>query len=148
MNKLKQLMEMAQKIQGDSFWADIFDQNSSNFMVPYGKKEQPNIQPKYPLADVLRGSYEIVVLIDLSGVRKEDVHLTLQGKTLFIKGNATPQFPEYEVVTTERMQGSFEKSIPLPEEPYGNKIHAKFVNGLLEIRIPIKTKPRENIVIE
>ena len=152
MEKLKQWFEMAQKFHGRDFWADVFDQkNAKQFLgdFPYfNEKKESAKQANFPQVDILQSIHEIVVLINLPGVRKEDVQLSIAENCLYIKGKVDALFTEMNSILSERFAGEFERTIKLPENASAAKISAKFINGLLEVHIPRFRKPLETIKIE
>lgn len=145
-DKLKKWLEVAEQFQGKEFWNDIFDSvgdpnftnsNNENRAQKNNKteaiKEQPPIQP--PI-DLYQTGSEWIVIVDLPGIRKDDLELSIYGNTLTIKGEARPLYPNAITIHSERLGGEFERTINLPENLDDRKPLAKFHDGLLEIHIP------------
>ncbi|GGF95982.1 Hsp20/alpha crystallin family protein [Paenibacillus abyssi] len=153
-NKMKQWLDMAKQFHQGQFWDSVFDQDYTKqvmeqFTNPAVSVNQAAAAPSFPRAEVLKSNREIVILIDLPGVRKEEVELSIMDGSLYIKGVSNQSYPDLQVVQAERFKGEFERAIPLPDKVgSGAKISAKFDNGMLEIRIPRPQRPRENIRIE
>lgn len=85
-----------------------------------------------------------ILLVELPGVEPRSLELSIQGKTLTLKGEKKPT----ETVATTRCQhmeitfGPFSRSIELPAAVDSDRIQANYKNGLLEISIP-KQEPRK-----
>ncbi|WKB34671.1 hypothetical protein QS257_11880 [Terrilactibacillus sp. S3-3] len=93
--KLKQWLDTVQQFQGQDFWSDIFDQRDPNRSGPQNRggpstDNQPETElgnpTQLPFIDILERKNDWVVLIDLPGVEKNDVQLTIAGNQLNIKG--------------------------------------------------------------
>lgn len=145
MDKLKQWMDLAKNMQGGDFWNNIFDQeftkqfmmNDQQFNAPNDgsninrKTGQEEKQRTFPIIDILEGESEVIVLIELPGVMKENIELGLNGNILTIKGVASPIHPQLKKTYAERFYGEFLRQITLPDTVSPNELHAKFWNGLL-----------------
>ncbi|MGG1674590.1 Hsp20/alpha crystallin family protein [Neobacillus sp. NRS-1170] len=143
MDKLKQWMELAKNMHGGDFWTNIFDQEfTKQFMMSDQQFNSPSdgVNRKtgqeeklrtYPIIDILEGESEVIVLIELPGVPKENIELGLNGNILTIKGNASPLHPHLKKTYTERFYGDFLRQITLPDTIAPNQLSAKFWNGLL-----------------
>jgi len=92
----------------------------------------------YPPVNVLNGPDDLVVQLEVAGVRRDDLELSITGETLVIKGVKKPPTPEEEVTyqRQERGFGEFSRTIVLPERVDGDKIDAKLEAGILTIRLP------------
>jgi HSP20 family protein len=149
-DKLRQWFDMAQKFQGKEFWSNIFDKEYANqFINEFDDHAQTSSAPNfYPKTDIISGSQEYIILIDIPGVRKEDVQLSLSGEFLYVKGTTTPFYPDMQLLTSERFTGMFERTIRLPESIGKAKISAKFDSGMLEVRIARQQKSQVQIPID
>jgi HSP20 family protein len=94
-----------------------------------------------PLAlplDVSENENEFVVKASLPGVRPEDVHITVQGDTVTLRGE-TNQVEDQKGETwhlRERRQGSFLRSFSLATPINSDKADAKFEHGVLTLKLP------------
>jgi HSP20 family protein len=96
---------------------------------------------------------EYQVVIDLPGVDKSQVNLSIAVDKLVIKGRRETEFdvPENaEVICLERGHGRFERVILLPDPVDADQVRAVFRDGVLQIRAVKKTMKvtRKSIVIE
>ncbi len=82
------------------------------------------------------GSYE--VRADLPGVRKEDIDLRIQGRCLTIEAKETASKEEKgkNFVSRERSYEGFCRTLDLPEDVIGEKISARYENGVLTLNLP------------
>jgi len=91
-----------------------------------------------PGIDLYDKKTDIVVKIELPGVRREDIDLTITKDTLMLKGEIKKDddVQEEDYYISERMFGSFSRTVALPFEVESEKAQATMNNGLLEIVIP------------
>lgn len=100
-----------------------------------------------PNIDLYDRKNDIVIQVELPGVRREDIDITITKDTLLLKGEVqrAEEVKEEDYFISERTYGSFSRTITLPFEVEGEKAQAAMNNGLLEIVLPKKeeAKPRE-----
>ncbi|MBX3186054.1 MAG: Hsp20/alpha crystallin family protein [Labilithrix sp.] len=99
-----------------------------------------------PPMSVWMGPHEHALLIDLPGVRREDLQLTIEGRVLVIAGArrsisdpTTPFRPtegSHRVMMSEHAFGAFVRRIPLPPTCRVEEINARLHDGVLEIHLP------------
>jgi HSP20 family protein len=93
-----------------------------------------------PRMDVYRTAKEWVIIAEIPGIKsKEDFSINLQGQMLFIEGVINRPYldEDCEVIQDERFHGSFKRKVRVPEECIHEKLKASYLNGLLEVRIPL-----------
>jgi len=78
-------------------------------------------------------------MVDLPGVKPEDVNIELNEQVLTISGSRAP-VETGESQLAERPYGSFARSLTLPVGVDSDEIKADYHNGVLELHIP---KPAE-----
>jgi len=99
-----------------------------------------------PRVDVEERDNEFEVSMDIPGVDKKDVTVSLEDKVLTIKGERKVERNEEEegkYHCTERRYGSFKRSFTLPSSIDSSKIHARHENGVLSITVPKAEEARE-----
>jgi len=81
--------------------------------------------------------------VDLPGVKKEDVEISVNDGILTISGERKLEKKEEKENYTriESFFGRFERSFKLPADADVDNIEAKYENGVLKIFIPKKQKP-------
>jgi HSP20 family molecular chaperone IbpA len=92
-----------------------------------------------PPAEVLETQKEILVRLDLPGVDRSDVSLSVQNnQVLVVRGERRfrKSEPECSFLIMERTCGEFVKQIPLPDKVDARDAEARLGEGMLEIRIP------------
>ena len=105
---------------------------------PVWQKPETEVAWTPPIEIVLEHS-EFVVRADLPGVAPKDVTVEVKDELLTLKGTRNKLFAEAKggYVKTERLYGGFYRAIPLPEGAIAEATTASFVNGVLEIRLPV-----------
>lgn len=110
-----------------------------------------NVQRKIcclPKADIFESDKIYNVVLELPGISKEDVALSINDDNLLtITGDKKtgPNEQKRTFYRYERAYGTFERKFVLPEDADKNNIKAKFKNGLLSIEIAQKEpeQPKE-----
>ena len=80
-------------------------------------------------------SYEMLVFAP--GRIKENFHLNVKGNELTVSYLPPEGFPRPEWVRREYSRGAFERSFTLDETIDATKISAKYVDGVLQVSLPI-----------
>lgn len=104
-----------------------------------------------PHVDVVDRDNEIFVKAELPGVDKDDVEITMTGNSVTIKGSTKAEEKEEKgnYHRCEISQGSFSRTVSLPDEVDTNKAKAKFKHGVLKLTIPkVKKSKQKNIKVE
>jgi HSP20 family protein len=92
-----------------------------------------------PPLDVRETEDEYLVLVDLPGVKSEDVTIEFNDQVLTITGTRVAvETGESQLV--ERTYGSFVRNLTLPKGVDSEQIKAEYHDGVLELHIP---KPAE-----
>src|SRR5918998_1103659 len=102
-----------------------------------GRQDDQQLAQWAPAVDVLTKDADLVIRAELPGLKQEDVDITLQNGVLTISGEHKVDEEEqrggYHV--RERRYGSFRRSMTLPEGTDESKVHARFEDGVLEVRV-------------
>jgi len=100
-----------------------------------------------PAVDVRETKDDLVLSFDIPGVPEKDVHLTITGDLLTVRGERRfeQEASEGNYHQVERIYGRFERSIQLPMTVQADKVTAKYRDGVLEVKLPKaeEVKPRE-----
>lgn len=98
-------------------------------------------EPWEPLADVHETNTDYYVTVELPGVKKEDIVLTIDKNKLSIRGSKIKKNVEDDekIVFCECLYGSFEKVIEFIEEIEEDKVNAEMQMGLLKVTLPKKS---------
>lgn len=99
-----------------------------------------------PAVDMYQTDDEVVVKATLPGLKAEDVHITVTGETLILRGEYKQENEQKEATyhIREHRSGSFERSLLLPTDVKADKAKADFEDGILTITMPIaeEVKPK------
>jgi len=121
---------------------------------PVGENVEKDLERKLKFVmpiEVFETPTDLVVRVELPGVKKEDVDITIRDNYLVIRAEKKEEQEENKehVHVVERVYGKFERVIPLPTDVDPDKAKATFKDGVLEIRFPKKSATQEKkITIE
>ncbi|HEY9399312.1 MAG TPA: archaeal heat shock protein Hsp14 [Nitrososphaeraceae archaeon] len=94
-----------------------------------------------PPVDIFEDGTELVIIVDLPGFQKKDIHVGISKDILTIRAKRVIDIESHTIHFSQR-PSRIEKKIPLPysipEDENANS-KADYANGVLKIRIPIST---------
>jgi HSP20 family protein len=103
-----------------------------------------------PAVDIYETENELVVVIELAGVKQEEISVAVESKSLLVKGvrresSATSRKSYHQM---EIHSGPFEKMVALPAPVNPDQTKAYYDDGLLKIVLPkIKQEPNFRVRI-
>mgnify|MGYP001235143884 CR=1 FL=1 len=115
------------------------------------KVEQPQVTRRpdeerrfQPATDIIETAESVVLRLDMPGVSKENVDLTVDKDTLTIVGKTRPE-ESWEAVYRETYIGDYQRQFTLTTDVDSSKIAATMSHGVLTVRIPKaeQVKPRK-----
>lgn len=90
-----------------------------------------------PPTDVIETVNEVIILVEIGGMKQKDLNISLSDKTLVIRGERKEK--EVKDISCYRSMeinyGMFERNIYLPETADTKSISATYKDGFLEIKI-------------
>jgi HSP20 family protein len=91
-----------------------------------------------PRLDVTEDTKAFTVTTELPGMSDKDIDLSISGDTLTIRGEKEEEKEEKgkNYFYSERSNGYFSRSIPLPRQIDADKVAASFKKGVLTITLP------------
>ena len=91
-----------------------------------------------PAVDVLEHEDQYIVRVELPGIDKNDVKITVHKDVLTIRGEKrkTQETKKENYHRLERTFGSFQRSFALPSSILSDKIEASYENGVLSVSLP------------
>ena len=99
-----------------------------------------------PALDLYQSNDNMIAVVELPGMRKEDIEISLHDGTLTIsgerkRGSNDADKPE----RTERYIGTFRRSIALPTRVEASKVSATYQDGILKVTLPKadEAKPKQ-----
>jgi HSP20 family protein len=114
---------------------------------PYQQESGSITSSWYPACDVFEDKEAVKIVAELPGVKPEDVKLSLENNLLTIRGEKKQEAEERSerIHRYERSYGTFERAFVLPSTVDGDKISARYQNGILTIVVPKaeRARPRE-----
>lgn len=113
--------------------------------------ENECISPFYPSADIVEDDANVTIILDLPGMDKGDIQISLKESVLTVRGERLITYSsDAKVRRQERAGGSFSRSFPVPDDVSSADIKARFRDGVLSIELPRSEVLRnaENIPID
>lgn len=143
--------------QDAGFWGPLTElarlQNlSRTFASPFDDLLTPPasfLEGWTPAFDVFEDKDKFSVKVEVPGMKREDIDISLDGNTLTVAGELKEEeeHKEAEMYRAERMFGRFQRSITLPQPVDPNRITANYKDGVLSIVLP-KTEESKRKQIE
>lgn len=112
----------------DRFFNDLFRSPTFSRFGDYG------VTAEWPKLDVKDSDKEFLVVVEVPGLKQEDVKLFVENGMLLISGEKKGDKEEFGY--SERFFGRFERQIPLPFSVDDEHCKAEFEDGLLTIHLP------------
>ncbi len=120
------------------------DRLVDRFTTPFGiaplsaLRSDPAFRIPNPAVDITEDDASFKFTAELPGLTEKDVQVSLAGNTLVIKGEKLQEREEKDkgVHLSERAYGEFQRSFLLPEGADGERIDARFANGVLTLIVP------------
>jgi len=123
-----------------SLFDDFFRDMSPGFFIkPLHGEPLPS--PGQIRMDVKEGDDAYTVSAEIPGVRKEDIHVTIEGGMVMVRAEVKQQdtqTKDEKVLRSERYFGSVSRAISLPENVDQSQAKAKYDNGVLTLTLPKK----------
>ena len=114
----------------------VFDEPWSFFQFPVPTIDGAAWAPK---VDVVTKDNKLVTRVDLPGMTKDNVNVEVADGMLTLSGERKKETKEEKdnYFREEREYGSFCRSVPLPKGVKSEDVKATFVNGVLEVTVPL-----------
>jgi HSP20 family protein len=116
------------------------DDVMNKFMMRPLLREGLHIEPQIKM-DVKEAEGQYRIKAEIPGVKKEDIHLTIDGNRVSISAEVKHEKEEKEgekVIRSERSYGMASRSFTLADEVDQSKVQAKYADGVLELTLPKK----------
>jgi HSP20 family protein len=130
-------------------WSSLRDNLNSVFELPFGSSfaRQGQLFGGWsPALDLYQDKDNVVAVVELPGMKKEDIEISLRDGTLAISGERKSQTSNGEKAErTERYIGRFRRSVTLPTRVDADKISATYRDGILTVTLPKaeEAKPKQ-----
>lgn len=103
-------------------------------------REGLEIEPQIKM-DVKEADDQYLIKAEIPGVKKDDIHVTVEGNRVSISAEVKKEKEEKEgerVIRSERSYGMASRSFSLADEVDQSKVQAKYTDGVLELTLPKK----------
>src|SRR5205085_12018816 len=121
-------------------WASLRDDLDTLLELPFlaGGTRQPQLFTGWtPALDLYQNNDNVVAVVELPGMRKEDIEISLHDGMLTIAGERKSQTTEGDKAErSERYVGRFRRSITLPTRVDASKVNATYKDGILTVILP------------
>jgi HSP20 family protein len=104
--------------------------------------------PMVPAADVAESDGEVTVEMEIPGVEKDQIQLSVSDDMLTVRGEMRKETKEKKknYYREEIRSGAFLRTVALPVEVDAAKASAQLKNGMLKITLPKSKQPKAHEV--
>lgn len=130
-------------------WSNLRDEINTLFEIPFWGNSMGQAQlftGWSPALDLYQTNDDVVAVIELPGMKKEEIEISLHDGTLTISGERKEEgAKDDKSARTERFSGKFRRSISLPTRVDSNKVNATYKDGILTVTLPKaeEVKPKQ-----
>jgi HSP20 family protein len=97
----------------------------------------PSAGGAYPPLNVFRKGDDIVIIIEVPGLRKQDIEVQVKNDTIRIAGRKSIDYGEKAGLhRRERLAGQFDRAITVPVEIDAERVKAEYHDGILALYLP------------
>ncbi len=131
-------------------WSNLRDELNSFFELPFWSSFGRGGQlftGWSPALDLYQSNDNVIAVVELPGMRKDDIEISLHDGTLTISGESKREGSSNggNAERTERYIGRFRRSIALPTRVDASKVSATYSDGILTVTLPKaeEVKPKQ-----
>lgn len=146
-DNFKKWIDSTQTYQTESFWNQIFDEKNQKKENLTHKNPFTVAQEFIPKCDLYEIDDDLILEMEIPGLKKEDLHLFINHRTFTVMGEFKSFQPQNKYFLKERANRKFKKELTLPYPILIHSIHSTLNNGILTIRMPINREEVENVPI-
>jgi HSP20 family protein len=120
---------------------DAFDELFREFFRRPGFPEGEALEPA---VDVAESDGDVIVKMEVPGVEKDQLHLTVSDDRLTVRGEVRKEQEEKRknYYRQEIRYGAFQRSVPLPVEVDAARASAELKSGMLKVTLPKSRQPK------
>jgi HSP20 family protein len=100
-----------------------------------------------PPVDLYENTESLIVKVELTGLKKEEIEVSVHDGTLSISGERKAAEPDSssQMFRTERFFGRFHRTVALPKPVAVDKVKAAYKDGVLTVTLPKteEAKPKQ-----
>ena len=129
-------------------WGSLRDELDSLFEAPWSNdgRKAHLFSAWSPVLDLHQNADQIIARVELPGMRKEEIEISLHDGTLTISGERKSEAAAADQVErSERYTGTFRRSVSLPSQVDATKVSATYRDGILTVTLPKaeEAKPKQ-----
>lgn len=128
---------------------EMFDRFARTAMRP-AWRELEAVEPIIRM-DITEAEKEYLVKAEIPGVKKDDIHVSIDGNMISISAEVKQEKETTEggrMLRSERCYGKAMRSFRLDQDVMEDKAQAKYTDGVLELKLPKKDgAPHKEIAI-
>ncbi len=128
---------------------NMFDRFARTSLRP-AWRDLESVEPQIRM-DISEAGSEYVVKAEIPGVKKDDIHVSIDGNLVSISAEVKHEMETTEVGTllrSERSYGKAMRSFRLDQDVLEDKAEAKYADGVLELKLPKKNgAPHKELAI-
>jgi len=120
--------------------SDLRNEIDRLFEAPFGELAQGSrlLSGWTPALDVFEDKDNLYVKVEVPGMKKEDIDISLHDGSLSISGERKTEqkHEDSEVYRSERFFGRFQRTVTLPTPVASDKVKAQYKDGILTVTLP------------
>jgi len=129
-------------------WASLRNDLDTLFELPFwsGSNQRSQLFSGWtPALDLYQDNDNVTAIVEVPGMRKEEIEISLQDGTLSVSGERKEETKGEGATRTERFYGKFRRSVTLPTQVDANNVSASYKDGILTITLPKaeEAKPKQ-----
>ncbi len=106
-------------------------------LVPETSERTRDCRCFVPRSDIYETEDQIVVVLDMPGVQKDNLDINLEKNVLTVNGYSIAENPEgFSLARAEYEVGDYERSFRISNRIEQDKIEAEYTNGVLRLNLP------------
>src|SRR5262245_20656724 len=99
-------------------------------------RDQSASQGPFPPINVFQQGDDVLAIVELPGIDKNDLQIQAKENTIRIFGRKTIKYPDGSVHRRERMFGDFDRTLSIPVQLDPDGIKAEYRDGVLALFLP------------
>jgi HSP20 family protein len=107
---------------------------------------QTTSQGPFPPINVFQQGDDILAVIELPGIDKNDLRIQAKENTIRISGRKVVDYPEASVHRRERVSGEFDRTLSVPVQLDPDGIKAEYRDGVLALSLPRSERDRPRTI--
>lgn len=134
-----------------------FTDPTTRFDVPENQDGPPAVEPppapvservSIPRASVVETTEGVIVSLEMPGVPREDIEITLERDELVVVGRRPAEdYANHQVLRQERTRASFRRTFLLGDKIDGSKVTAAYADGVLRLTLPTSESAKARKIV-